>query len=275
MWQVIATRTQADTPACQLTTSPSLSLCQPSPARRRVDGSQTALILGHEAHSGSYHGSYGLIHVSFSHSHTPPARTPTSHMSSTAPPKLSPAQNGQGPPLGDPGSLWLATALGSSAAVSGTPHDSTPTASFEVRLVDLLWPQPPLTCSSHQNSTLGPLIPVVAACVKDARPSRWLAPLERPRWPPPPSGWTRHQPRCFRHERVGWRGSAGDVWLLLGARTWRTSGCPHLLSAAVRTCCHHLPNSAFPVFRGTAAISAAVLRPPMRSRGCPTWRASC
>jgi len=84
--------------------------------------------------------------------------------------------------------------------------------------VDLLWPQPPLSCSSHQSSTLGPLIPVVAACVKDARPSRWLAPLERPRWPPPPSGWTRHQPRCFRHERVGWRGSAGDVWLLLGAR---------------------------------------------------------
>ena len=32
--------------------------------------SQTALILGHEAHSGSYHGSYGLIHTSFSLSHT-------------------------------------------------------------------------------------------------------------------------------------------------------------------------------------------------------------
>ena len=131
-------------------------------------------------------------------------------------------------------------------ACRAPPHDSTPTASFDVCLLDLLWPQPPLTSSLHQGSTLGPLISVVAACVKDARPSRWLAPLERPRWPPPPSGWTRHQPRCFRHERVGWRGSAGDVWLLLGARTWRTSGCPHLLSAAVRTCCHHLPNSAFP-----------------------------
>ena len=47
----------------------------------------------------------------------------------------------------------------------------------------LLWPKPPLTCSSHQTSTLGPLSLVVAACVKDARPSRWLAPLERPRWP--------------------------------------------------------------------------------------------
>ena len=101
--------------------------------------------------------------------------------------------------------------------------------------MDLLWPQPPLTCSSHHDSTLGPLIPVVAACVKDARPSRWLAPLQRPRWPPPPSGWTRHQPRCFRHERVGWRGSAGDVWLLLGARTWRTGRCSHL---SVRSCAH-------------------------------------
>ena len=43
--------------------------------------------------------------------------------------------------------------------------------------MDLLWPQPPLTCSSHHDSTPGPLISVVAACVKDARPSRWLAPL--------------------------------------------------------------------------------------------------
>ncbi|EOD08671.1 hypothetical protein EMIHUDRAFT_217417 [Emiliania huxleyi CCMP1516] len=44
-----------------------------------------------------------------------------------------------------PGSFWLATSLGSSAAVSRSRHDSTPTASFEVRLVDLLRPQPPLT----------------------------------------------------------------------------------------------------------------------------------
>ena len=59
----------------------------------------------------------------------------------------------------------------------GSRHDSTPTASFEVRKVDLLWPQPPLTCSLHHDSTPGPLSLVVAACVKDARPSRWLAPL--------------------------------------------------------------------------------------------------
>ena len=173
--------------------------------------------MGDEAHSGSYHGSYGLIHARFTHRHRRHA-LPLHTCSSTTPPKHSPDQNGQGLPPGDPGSLWLATALGSSAAVSRSRHDSTPTASFEVRLVDLLSPRPPLTCSSHHGSTPGPLVPVVAACVKDARPSRWLAPLERPRWPPPPSGWTRHQPRCFRHERVGWRGSAGDVWLLLSRR---------------------------------------------------------
>ena len=136
------------------------------------------------AHTTALMASYTRL----SHSHTPPARTPTSHMSSTAPSKHSPAQNRQGAPLGDPGSLWLATALGSSQCVSGTPHDSTPTASFDVCLLDLLWPQPPLTSSLHQGSTLGPLISVVAAFVKDARPSRWLAPLERPRWP-------QHRPR--------------------------------------------------------------------------------
>ena len=142
--------------------------------------SQTVLILGDEAHSGSYHGSYGLIHARFTHRHRRHA-LPLHTCSSTTPPKHSPAQNGQGLPLGDPGSLWLATALGPSAAVSGSPHDSTPTASFDARLVGLLCPQPPLTCSSHHDSTPGPLILVVAACVKDARPSRWLAPLERPR----------------------------------------------------------------------------------------------
>jgi len=125
-----------------------------------------------EAHSGSYHGSYGLTHACFTHRHRRHA-LPLHTCSNTTPPKHSPDQNGQGLPLGGPGSLWLATALGSSAAVSRSRHDSTPTASFEVRLVDLLWPQPPLTCSSHHDPTPGPLSLVVAACVKDARPSCW------------------------------------------------------------------------------------------------------
>ena len=174
-------RPGADKAASQLTTSPSLSLSWPRPISIKPELSQTVLILGDEAHSGSYHGSYGLIHARFTHRHRRHA-LPLHTCSSTTPPKHSPAQNGQGLPLGDPGpSLWLATALGSSAAVSGSPHDSTPTASFDARLVGLLCPQPPLTCSSHHDSTPGPLILVVAACVKDARPSRWLAPLERPR----------------------------------------------------------------------------------------------
>ena len=238
-------------PTKRLPSSPPRLLCR-SPGQAisiKPELSQTVLILGDEAHSGSYQGSYGLTRACFTHRHRRHA-LPLHTCSNTTPPKHSPAQNGQVPPLGDPGSLWLVTELGSSAAISRSRHDSMPTASFDARLVGLLWPQPPLTCSSHHDSTLGPLIPVVAACVKDARPSRWLAPLQRPRWLPPPSGWTRHQPRCFRHERVGWRGSAGDVWLLLGARTWRTSGCPHLLSAPVRTCSgtpakHRLPRHFF------------------------------
>ena len=171
-WHFIATHPGADKAASQLTTSPSLSLSWPRPISIKSALSQTALILDDEAHSGSYHGSYGLTHARFTHRHRRHA-LPLHTCSNTTPPKHSPDQNGQGLPLGDPGSLWLATALGSSAAVSRSRHDSTPTASFEVRLVDLLWPQPPLACSSHQTSTLGSLSLVVAACVKDARPSRW------------------------------------------------------------------------------------------------------
>ena len=181
------------------------------------------------AHTTALTASYTRV----SHSHAPPARTPTSHMSSTAPPKLSPAQNGQGPPLGDPGSLWLATALGSSQCVSGTPHDSTPTASFDARLVDLLWPEPPRTCSSHHGSTSGPLIPVVAACVKDARPSRWLAPLERPRWP-------QHRPllkqsagASFGPRRWAWSISADGM--AAGPRAGPALGLPRRAQALLET----------------------------------------
>ena len=111
-------------------------------------------------------------------------------------------------------------------ACRAPPHDSTPTASFDVCLLDLLWPQPPLTSSLHQGSTLGPLISVVAACVKDARPSRWLAPLERPRWP-------QHRPRVAPPAKPSLsadpgraRGSPGGAWgrgSALGARTGPSS----------------------------------------------------
>ena len=101
--------------------------------------SRTVLIWGDEAHSGSYHGSYGLTHACFTHRHRRHA-LPLHTRSSTTPPKHSPAQNGQGPPLGDPGRPWLATALGSSAAVSGSPT----TAHRRQALTPVWW-----TCCGH------------------------------------------------------------------------------------------------------------------------------
>ena len=116
-WHFIATRPGADEAASQLTTSPSLSLSWPGLISSKSEPSQTALILDGEAHSGSYHGSYGLTHARFTHRHRRHA-LPLHTRSNTTPPKHSPDQNGQGLPLGGPGSRWLATALGSSAAVS-------------------------------------------------------------------------------------------------------------------------------------------------------------
>ena len=49
---------------------------------------------------------------------------------------------------------------------------------------------------------------VVAVCVKDARPSRWLAPLERPRWP---------QHKLYALSRVACTAAMGR--LVVGARS--------------------------------------------------------
>ena len=116
-WHFIATRPGADKAASQLTTSPSLSLSWPRPISIKSELSHTVLVLDDEAHSGSYHGSYGLTHARFTHRHRRHA-LPLHTCSNTTPPKHSPDQNGQGLPLGGPGSLWIVTALGSSAAVS-------------------------------------------------------------------------------------------------------------------------------------------------------------
>ena len=67
--QFIATRPGADEAASQLTTSPFLSLSWPRPISIKSDLSQTVLILGDEAHSGSHHGSAA--------SHTPVSATDT------------------------------------------------------------------------------------------------------------------------------------------------------------------------------------------------------
>ena len=52
-WQFIATRPGADKAASQLTTSPSLSLSWPRPISSKPKLSQTALISGLQAHTGS------------------------------------------------------------------------------------------------------------------------------------------------------------------------------------------------------------------------------
>ena len=52
-WHFIATRSYADSPASQLTSSPSLSLSWPSPISSKPKLSRTALILGLQAHTGS------------------------------------------------------------------------------------------------------------------------------------------------------------------------------------------------------------------------------
>ena len=52
-WQLTATRTRADSPACQLTTSPSLPLSWPRPISTKPELSRAALISGLQAHTGS------------------------------------------------------------------------------------------------------------------------------------------------------------------------------------------------------------------------------
>ena len=117
--QFIATRPGADKAASQLTTSPSLSLSWPRPIRIKSELSQTVLTLGDEAHFGSYHGSYGLIHARFTHRHRRHA-LPLHTCSSTTPPKHSPAQSSREPPFGSRGSPTAAASLDSSQCVSYT-----------------------------------------------------------------------------------------------------------------------------------------------------------
>ena len=123
--QFIATRPGADEAASQLTTSPSLSPSWPRLISTKSELSQTVLILGDEAHSGSYHGSYGLTHARFTHRHRRHA-LPLHTCSSTTPPKHSPAQSSREPPFGSRGSPTAAASLGSSQCVScTTPRQPT------------------------------------------------------------------------------------------------------------------------------------------------------
>ena len=118
------------------------------------------------------------------------------------------------------------------------------------------------TCSSHQGSTLGPLISVVAACVKDARPSRWLAPLERPRRP-------QHRPRVAPPakpslsavelvELVGGEQTTG-VGVLSGAQEAAAAKCRHLLKAKGGACSG--PLRPFPCERAPPGLGLSCPQP--------------
>ena len=134
----------ADEAASQLASSPSLSLSWPRPIRIKPGLSQTILTLGDEAHSGSYHGSCSLYtHACFTHRHRRHA-LPLHTCSSTTPPKHSPAQSSREPPFGSRGSPTATASLGSSQCVSGTATTALRRQAFEIHLVNLLWPQPPL-----------------------------------------------------------------------------------------------------------------------------------
>ena len=101
----------------QLTTSPSLPLSWPRPISSKPEPSRTALISGLQAHTDSQLPTHGPSHAHY-RSQTRRHALPLHTCSNTTPPKHSPDQNGHGLPPGGPGSLWIATALGSSAAVS-------------------------------------------------------------------------------------------------------------------------------------------------------------
>ena len=182
---------------------------------------------------------------------TPLTRTPTSHMLKHSPTKAQPCSEWSWTTTWQPWKPTSAAFLGSSQCVSGTATTARRRQAFEIHLVDLLWPQPPLTRSSHQGSTLGPLIPVVAACVKDARPSRWLAPLERPRWP-------QHRPllkqsagASFGPRRWAWSISADGR--AAGPRAGPALGLPRRAQALLETpkAKHWQKLRSWPLFPGT------------------------
>ena len=108
----IATRSHADSPASQLTTSPSLPLSWPRPIGSKPEPSRTALMSDLQAHTGSQLPTHGPSHAITDHRrrrHALPLHT----CSNTAPPKHSPAQSSHGPPFGSRGSRTSAAPLGS------------------------------------------------------------------------------------------------------------------------------------------------------------------
>ena len=151
-WQFIASSRHVQVPTKRLLSSPPCLLCRspgPSPSASGLSRPKPHL---------SWVMKLTLAHTTALQPHTrpfqpqtPPARTPTSHMLKHNLTKAQPCSEWASAttlrpwkPLARHCTRLLCSGLGSL-------HDSTPTASFDARLVDLLWPQPPLTCSSRRR----------------------------------------------------------------------------------------------------------------------------
>ena len=90
---------------------------------------------------------------------------------------------------------------------------------------------------------------VVAACVKDARPSRWLAPLERPRWP---------QHKLYALSRVACTAAMGR--LVVGVRS-APERCGSGSASAVE--CERLPKGPLARFE-SATVCFGIQKNPLR-----------
>ena len=138
-------RSHADSPASQLTTSPSLPLSWPRPISSKPEPSRTALISGLQAHTDSQLPTHGPSHAHY-RSQTRRHALPLHTCSNTAPPKHSPAQSSHGPPFGSRGSPTAAAPLGSFQCVSCTPRQR---CSRELQRPPrrVLKPEPRIPCS--------------------------------------------------------------------------------------------------------------------------------
>ena len=136
----------ADSPASQLTTSPSLPLSWHWPISSKPEPSRTALISGLQAHTDSQLPTHGPSHAHY-RSQTRRHALPLHTCSNTAPPKHSPAQSSHGPPFGSRGSPTAAAPLGSFQCVSCTSPRLRCSRELERPPRRVLKPEPRIPCS--------------------------------------------------------------------------------------------------------------------------------
>ena len=100
------------------------------------------------AHTTAPTASYTCL----SHSHTPPARTPTSHMLKHSPTKAQPCSEWSWTTTWQPWKPTSAAFLGSSQCVSGTATTARRRQAFEIHLVTLVASGSPLHSAPLQRS---------------------------------------------------------------------------------------------------------------------------